>query len=115
MPANAGIQSQRTGSRFRGDERRSWLSSHPRFLERRNARGEFVEPFHEARMTLAPSSLETQIAIAERAGERDLPDIRNCIELRRCGLQHIERALHLSALMIEPLRLVFFDRAPAPF
>src|SRR2546423_3042004 len=112
MPAKAGIQSKELGPAFAGTTGNG-LRSHPRFLERRNARRKLVQPFHQARMAGAPFSLEAQIAVAERAGERDLPDIRDRIERRRRCFKHIERALHLAALMVDPLRLVLFGRTPA--
>ena len=53
-------------------------------------------------MILAPGSAETQIAIAEQAGERDLSDVGNRIELRRCGFQRREPARDLVGLAIDP-------------
>ena len=41
----------------------------------RHPRGEFVEPGDKPRMVRTPFALETQVAIAEHAGNRDLPDI----------------------------------------
>ena len=50
------------------------LRRHARRLERRYFRREAVEPFDQLRMALAPFPLEAQVAVAERAGERDLTD-----------------------------------------
>ena len=45
---------------------------------------------------------ETQIAIAEHAGERDLPDVGNRIERRRRGFQRRQAARDLVGLAIDP-------------
>jgi hypothetical protein len=66
----------------------------------------------------APSAAKAEVAIAERAGKRDLPDMGkagNGIEHRRRRFQHSERALYFAGLVIEPFRLVLFGRAPAAF
>src|SRR5258706_47571 len=57
-------------------------------------------------MIAPPCSFETEIAIAERASERDLSYIRRRRERRRGGLESGERAVDLAGLMIEPFRLV---------
>src|SRR5260221_11160349 len=69
-----------------------------------HARGEAVEPGDETRMIAPPCSFETEIAIAERASERDLSYIRRRRERRRGGLESGERAVDLAGLMIEPFR-----------
>jgi hypothetical protein len=42
--------------------------------ERRHAGGEIVEPGDQLGMIAAPTAAEAEVAIAERAGERDLAD-----------------------------------------
>jgi len=68
-------------------------------------------------MLFAPVSTEAKIAVAERAGDRDVPDMRqgagSAIERRRIGLEHRERARDFASLMIEPFLLVMFRRPPA--
>src|SRR5262245_26644018 len=57
-------------------------------------------------MVAPPRSLEPEIAIAERASERDLPHIRRRRLFRRRGFERSERAGDLAGLMIEPSWLV---------
>src|SRR5580700_9132882 len=64
-------------------------------------------------MIATPTAVETEIAIAEHASERDLPDVRHRIERRRRGFQRRERARHFAGLMLEPFRLVSLRLAPA--
>ncbi len=62
-------------------------------------------------MIAAPAAAETEIAIAERAGERDLSDIRQhagVIERRRRGFQRGQSRATLAGLKLEPFRLVAF-------
>jgi hypothetical protein len=66
-------------------------------------------------MAAAPGAVETEIAIAEHAGQRDLPDVRYRIERRRRGFQACECTRHFAGLMLEPFRLVGFGLAPARF
>src|SRR5271169_4607365 len=65
-------------------------------------RGEIVVPDDEARMILPPCAAETQIAIAEHAGKRDLPDVGRGRELWRRRLQRRQAARHLVGLAIDP-------------
>ena len=51
--------------------------SETRLLEGRHGLGEGVEPGDELGMRFAPFSLEAKILIAERAGKRDPPGIRD--------------------------------------
>src|ERR1700719_4258561 len=76
---------------------------------------EFVEPFHELRMRLAPVGSEAKIEIAERAGKRDVADVELRPEGGRRLFQLGERAAHLAGLMIDPFRLVFLCRPEAAF
>src|SRR5580700_5210216 len=64
-------------------------------------------------MIAAPTAVETEIAIAEHASERDLPDVGCRIERRRRGFQRCECARHFAGLMLEPFRLVGLRLAPA--
>jgi len=63
-----------------------------------------------------PAFAEAKIAIAKRAGERNLADIWQAggrsIERGRVRLEHSERARHFAGLMIEPFLLVMLARAP---
>src|SRR5262249_19252623 len=68
--------------------------------------GETILPGPQPRMILAPAPLEAEVAIAERAGERDLADVGRRVETGRRGFERGRRARHLAALMIEPFRLV---------
>src|SRR5262245_14471438 len=81
----------------------------------RHARGELIEPGDQARMILAPRSLETEITIPERAGERDLPDIRHGIERGWRRFERGQSACHLSHLMIDPFWLVPLGWTKAAF
>ena len=67
----------------------------------------------EARVILAPASGKAQVAIAERAGERDLADRRRRIERRRRRFERGERAVDLALLQVEPFLLVLLGRAPS--
>src|SRR5437763_15470866 len=64
-------------------------------------------------MLAPPRSFETEIAITERASERDLPHIRRRRQRRRSGLERGERTGDLAGLMIEPFRLVPLGRPKA--
>src|SRR4029077_401161 len=61
-------------------------------------------------MVVPPAFAETKIAIAKRAGERNLADIGQAsgrsIERRRARLEHGERARHFAGLVVEPFLLV---------
>src|SRR5262245_42198271 len=54
--------------------------------ECRDARRERVVPLRQPLVALAPFAAEAQVLVAERTGERDLPDIRNGGERRRVRL-----------------------------
>jgi hypothetical protein len=43
-------------------------------------------------MARAPVAGEAQVAMAEEAGDGDLPDVRDCVEARRFGLERGEPA-----------------------
>src|SRR5215472_11288595 len=81
-----------------------------------HACGKIIKPGDQARMVGPPAFAETKIAVAERAGERNLSDIRQAggrgFECRRTRLEHSERARHFAGLMIEPFLLVTLGRAP---
>jgi len=62
-----------------------------------------------------PGSLEAEIAVAERASERDLTDIRRRGERRRRGFEGRERARNLVGLMIHPFPLVPLGWTPTAF
>src|SRR5512133_3348451 len=62
-----------------------------------------------------PRSREAEIAVAERASERDLTDVGGRRERRRGGFERRERARNLAGLMIDPFRLVPLGRTPAAF
>src|SRR5450432_1398758 len=64
--------------------------------EGRHAGREVAEPGGETRMLVAPAPREAKVAIAERAGERDLADIGRQIEAGRRRLQHRQRARDLA-------------------
>src|SRR5271170_4542033 len=81
--------------------------------EGRHAGGEIIEPGDEARMAVAPVAAETEIAIAKRAGERNLPDIGRRLERRRRRFERGKAARHLAGLMFKPSRLVHVGLAPA--
>src|SRR6516225_2179245 len=85
----------------------------------RHACREMIEPSHKARMLAAPALPETEIAVAERTGERDLPDIgqglRRGLKHGRRRFKNSEPAGNLAGLMIEPFLFVMFARAPASF
>ena len=49
---------------------------------------------------------KAEVAIAERAGERDLADIGRRVERRRRCLERGERARDLAGLQVEPFLLV---------
>src|SRR6476646_4512393 len=66
-------------------------------------------------MALAPFACEAQVAVAERTGERDLADIRDGPEFRRRSFERVQRALDLSALVIDPFLDRHLGRAPAAF
>src|SRR5262249_28122427 len=83
--------------------------------ESRHARGEAVEPGDQTRTIAPPRVPETEIAIAERAGERDLTDVGRRRERGRRGFERRERALHLTGLMLDPFRLVPLRCSPAAF
>src|SRR5262249_43379283 len=80
-----------------------------------HARGEAVEPGDQTRVIAPPRLSETEIAIAERAGERDLTDVGRRRKRGRRGFEGGERALDLTGLMLDPLRLVPLRRSPAAF
>ena len=79
-----------------------------------HARGERVEPGDQARVVLAPGPGETEVAIAEHAGDRDLADIGRRIELRGCGFKRGKPARDLAGLQVKPLLLVLLGRAISP-
>src|SRR6185436_18161421 len=54
-----------------------WLRRHLGLGERRHFRGEAVEPDDELRMRRPPVAGEAQIAVAEKARERELADVRD--------------------------------------
>lgn len=66
-----------------------------------------------------PALAEAEIAIAKRAGERDLTDIRQAsppgIECRRICLECSKRARHLAGLMLEPFLFVMLRSPPSRF
>jgi len=64
-------------------------------------------------MVRAPSAAEAEIEIAERAGERDLADIRRAVERGRCRFQMAQSAHDLVGLMVEPFALMLLRR-PEP-
>ncbi len=69
-------------------------------------------------MLAAPSAAKAEIAIAERAGKRDLTDMRQpraCRERGRRTLQRTQRAFHLAGLVLYPFGFVFFRRTPTAF
>src|SRR5437763_217092 len=74
---------------------------------------ELLEPGGEARMIRAPGSGKAEVAIGERAGERDLADIGRRGVGRRCGLGGGERARALAGLQLEPFLLVLLRRPVA--
>src|ERR1700733_191089 len=78
-----------------------------------HARGKSVKPADKARMIAAPSIAEAQIAIPEHTGQRDLSDIRHCLERRRRGFECCQPPRHLTGLVVEPLLLVVLRRPPA--
>jgi outer membrane immunogenic protein len=85
--------------------------------ESRDARSESVQPRYKARMRVAPAFAEAEIAVTERATERDLADIgqatRGGRERRRIGFKDLQCAGDLAGLMIEPFLVVMFGRAPS--
>ena len=64
-----------------------------------------IEPSYQARMLATPVFAETEIAVAESAGKRDLSDIgqglRRCVEGRRSGFESGESASDFAGLMIK--------------
>ena len=66
-------------------------------------------------MIAAPAAGEAKVAVAERAGERDLADIGGRIEAGRDGFQHGERARDLAGLMLQPFLIVRLGLSPARF
>src|SRR6202167_3239831 len=81
-------------------------------------RGEACEQSDKARMLAAPGAPKAEIAIAKRAGKRDLADMRQLRawrESRRRTLQHTQRAFHLAGLVLYPLGFVFFRSTPTAF
>src|SRR4029077_19674376 len=68
-------------------------------------------------MVVPPAFAETKIAIAKRAGERNLADIGQAsgrsIERRRARLEHGARARHFAGLMVEPFLLVMLACTPS--
>ena len=65
-------------------------------------------------MVLAPAFAEAEVAIAERAGDRDLADIGRAGERGRRGLERRQPARDLAGLVLDPFRLVALGRAKAP-
>src|SRR5579885_1362929 len=53
-------------------------------------------------MLFSPAAVETEIAIAERAGKRDLSHVRRGREPWRRRLERLERAVDLPCLTIHP-------------
>src|SRR6516165_5861127 len=92
--------------------KREALSRRLRRAVRRHLGGETVEPGDELGISAPPRAVEAEIAIAERAGERDLADGRRRIDRRRRSFERGERAGHLAGLMLEPFRLVGLRLAP---
>src|SRR5579871_3787902 len=75
----------------------------------RHPRGKTVEPGDQPRVLAAPAAAEPEVAVTERAGERDLTDIRerlSGLERGRRRLEHRKRARNFAGLQIEPFRLV---------
>src|SRR4051794_22029809 len=66
-------------------------------------------------MRSAPSPVETEIQIAERARRCDLSHMRHAIEAGGIGLQRGERTADLVGLMRQPFGFMACDRAPAAF
>lgn len=81
-----------------------------RGLERRNPPGELIEPGHQPGMGLPPGSVEAQVQIAEHAGQRDLPNMRQRIDRRGCRLEGGQSARDLVRLIVEPLAHMQFGR-----
>src|SRR5262245_21896917 len=79
------------------------------------ARGEGVKPGNEPRIVGAPAPVESQVLITERAGERDLADLRRAVEIRRRRLETRQRTRDLAGLMLDPRRLAAVGAAPAAF
>src|SRR5215813_5047603 len=81
--------------------------------EGRHAPGEVIEPSDEPRVIVPPASREAEVAIAERASERDLTHVRRYHRCReRRGLERGERARDLAVLQLDPFRLVLLGRPP---
>src|SRR5581483_2135859 len=64
-------------------------------------------------MAGAPATVEAEIAIAERTGERDVADVGRAAELRRRRFERRKPARYLAGLVVEPLGFVGFRLAPA--
>src|SRR5690606_10790932 len=82
-------------------------------FERGNACGEIVEERDQAWMRRPPASGKAEVEIAERAGERDVADMKRTVQGERFGGG--EAALDLACLMRLPLRALLLRLAPAAF
>ena len=66
----------------------------------------------------APGAAKAEIAIAKRAGKRDLTDMRHLRAGRERGrraFQHTQRAFHLAGLVLYPFGFVLFRGPPTAF
>src|SRR5687767_10431224 len=86
----------------RAPKARSDLRRHLGFGKGRHFRREAVEPGHEPGMRRPPVAGKAEIAVAEKAGERELADVRDRIERRRFGLERLKPALDLFGLVVGP-------------
>ena len=63
-------------------------------------------------MVLAPAFAEAEVAIAERAGDRDLAHVGRAAEPGRRRLERRQPARDLAGLVLDPFRLVPLGRPP---
>ena len=65
-------------------------------------------------MAASPFSLEAEVLVAERAGKRDLPDMRPAGKCGGICFKGCEATLNLAPLVIEPTGVVGLGGAVAP-